>query len=366
MQVVVALPGARELRLVERPEQWVLGPHHARVRVLDVGVCGTDREIARFEYGTPPPGSEELVLGHEALGEVLEVGAEVRELAVGQLVVPSVRRPCSHPGCRPCRSQRPDMCASGEYLERGIQRADGYLAEQFVEDVQYLQPVPAELRQVGVLVEPLSLAERAMAQYWSLQSRLPWLRPGQANELNAVVIGAGPVGLLGALVLTSHGFRVTVVSRGEGPDARSNFAESLGPAFLSSDGCNVDAMVGHIGPIDLVYEASGASPFAFKFMERLAENGVFIFTGVPGRKAPVEFDAAKVMRNVALKNQLVFASVASSRADYAAAVTDLVLFRRRWRDALQSLISGRTPVEGFRELLQGESKDMKEVLSFDA
>ncbi len=388
MRAVAVVPATGELRLVDRPEAPTLGPSQVRVRVLDVGVCGTDREIACSGYGTPPPGRNELIIGHEALGQVVEVGARVTKLRPGDLVVPTVRRPCSHPACAACRAKRPDFCSSSDYAECGILRADGFLIEQFIEEEAYLHAIPTELRQVGVLIEPLSLAEKAIAQYWNIQSRLPWLdqslgqSPGQSpgqnpdqnpgpsagrngHALNAVVLGAGPVGLLGCMVLVSHGFRTTVVSRGDGPDPRSNFADSIGATFLSADRLSPDEIAEQVGAIDLVYEATGASMLAFKMLERFGNNGVFILTGVPGRKAPVEIDSARVMRNLVLKSQLVFASVAAARGDYLAAVRDLALFRERWPDALGSFISGRYPIESFRDLLHCESKDMKEVLSFE-
>ncbi len=365
MRALAVMPATGELRLVDRPEAPVAGPSQVRVRVLDVGVCGTDREIACAHYGTAPPGRSELIIGHEALGEVIEIGARVTRLRPGDLVVPSVRRPCTQPACSACRARRPDFCASGDYSECGIVRRDGFLIEQFVEEEEYLHAVPRELRQVGVLVEPLSLAEKAIAQYWNLQSRLSWLEREPAHALNAVVVGAGPVGLLGCMVLVSHGFRTTVVSRGDGPDPRSNFVESIGASFLSADGHSPDQIAERVGPIDLVYEATGASALAFKMLERLGTNGIFILTGVPGRKAPVELDSHRVMKNLVLKNQLVFASVAASQDDYLAAVRDLAGFQQRWPDALGSFISGRYPVENFRELLSCEARDMKEVLSFE-
>jgi threonine dehydrogenase-like Zn-dependent dehydrogenase len=365
MRAVAVVPATGVLSLVDRPEVPVLEPYQVRVRSLDVGVCGTDREIACARYGTPPAGQSELIIGHEALGEVLEVGTRVTRVSPGDLVVPAVRRPCSDPACAACVAKRPDFCASGDFAERGILRADGFLIEQFVDEEEYLHTVPAGLRQLGVLIEPLSLAEKAIAQYWNIQSRLSWLSRGQGHELNAVVLGAGPVGLLGCLVLVAHGFRTTVVSRGEAPDPRSNFAESIGATFLSADHHSPDEIAEQVGPIDLVYEATGASALAFKMLERLGTNGVFILTGVPGRKGPIEIDSSRVMRNLVLKNQLVFASVAASHDDYLAAVRDLARFHERWPDALDSLISGRYPIETFRDLLCGESRDMKEVLSFE-
>ncbi len=367
MKAVSANLSRRTLNLVERDAPpRLLSPTQVRLRVLDVGICGTDREIARFCYGTPPPGGDELVLGHEALAEVVQVGAEVTSLTPGDLVVPMVRRPCHHAGCLACRNDRPDFCISGEYTERGIQGADGFMVEELIDDRQFLQEVPRELRETAVLVEPLTLAEKAIAQYWRVQSRLPWRRggPPARSDQTAVVLGAGPVGLLGAMVLIAHGFRTFIVSRGESHDPRSNFAEMIGATFLSADAYTPDEISAAVGRFELVYEATGASTLSFKMLERLGANGIFIMTGVPGRKGAVEVDIQRVMRNLVVKNQLVFAALTASREDYVQAVADLKAFGARWPDALGSLISGRYPVESYSDLLLGGSRDMKEVLSF--
>jgi glucose 1-dehydrogenase len=367
MKAVSANLSRRTLDLVERdPPPHLLSPSQVRLRVLDVGICGTDREIARFCYGTPPFGHEQLIIGHEALAEVMQVGANVSSLAPGDLVVPVVRRPCQHPGCLACRHDRPDFCLSGDYIERGIKLADGFMVEELIDEAQFLQEVPSDLRATAVLVEPLTLAEKAIAQFWRVQSRLPWLRdcPPARSDQTAVVLGAGPVGLLGAMVLIAHGFRTFIVSRGDSPDPRSNFAEVIGATFLSADAYTPDEICAAVGPFELVYEASGASTLSFKMLERLGANGVFIMTGVPGRKGAVEVDIQRVMRNLVVKNQLVFAALTASREDYARAIKDLEAFGKRWPDALGSLISGRYPVESYRDLLLGDSRDMKEVLSF--
>ena len=135
MRAVAVFPDTRRIAVVDdQPAPAIAAPTEARVRLLDVGVCGTDREIARFEYGTPPPGASRLVLGHESLGEVVEVGSAVAGVQVGDLVVTMVRRPCPHDRCRPCRAGRQDFCVTGDFTERGIRGRDGFMTEQIVDD----------------------------------------------------------------------------------------------------------------------------------------------------------------------------------------------------------------------------------------
>ena len=174
MKAVAVFPKTRELRIIDQPEPKITDPGEIRFRMLEVGICGTDREIAAFEYGTPPPGSDGLVIGHESLAEVVETGSAVRGLEEGDLAVIMVRRPCPVSSCIACRSHRQDFCYTGQYTERGIKGASGFMTELVVDVEPYVIPVPAELREVAVLTEPLTIAEKAIEQVRQVQQRLPW------------------------------------------------------------------------------------------------------------------------------------------------------------------------------------------------
>ena len=175
MKAVAVFPNTREVKFIEHEAPHITEPDHVKVRVLEVGICGTDKEICSFEYGTPPEGSDYLVIGHEALGEVIEVGPAVNKVKVGDLVVPTVRRPCSHPECNPCRAGYPDFCTTGDYTERGIKGVHGFMTEEVVDHERYLHVVPPELRDVAVLTEPLTIAEKAGNQVRHILDRLPGL-----------------------------------------------------------------------------------------------------------------------------------------------------------------------------------------------
>ena len=219
MKAVAVFPAAREVRLVEHPPPKLAEPDEVMLRVIDVGICGTDREICSFEYGTPPPGEHYLVIGHEAMAEVVEVGTAVEGLHEGDLVVPTVRRPCPHPGCLACRSGHQDYCYTGDFTERGIKEAHGYLTEYVVDRAANMVLVPGGLRYIVVLTEPLTIAEKALAQvFWLMRQRPPWLAAEapideRGQGLSVVVLGAGPVGLLGAMALLAAGFSTFVYSR---------------------------------------------------------------------------------------------------------------------------------------------------------
>lgn len=369
MKAVAVFPGQREVRVIEQAEPRLASPTQARMRVLDVGVCGTDREICAFEYGTPPAGAPHLVIGHESLARVEEIGPGVTRVRPGDLVVTMVRRPCPHDHCGACPQGRQDFCFTGDFEERGIKGRHGFMTEQIVEDEQYLVPVPGELREVGVLVEPLTIAEKALIQLWDVQERLPWgcpHRPGKNHGhcRRALVLGAGPVGLLGAMALRARDFETIVYAREKTPNPKAQVAARIGASYVSSEDVPPDQLEERFGAIDVVYEAAGASKVAFEVMGEMGANSVFIFTGVPGRKAPVPVDTDLLMRNLVLKNQIVYGTVNAGRDAFEAAVADVGEFLKRWPEATRSLISGRHPVEKARELLLGRTGGIKHVLQF--
>src|SRR5215471_17778830 len=195
MQALAVFPSKKSVQLIEIPEPHLQGATDVLLRVREVGLCGTDREIISFEHGSPPKGSDRLILGHESLAEVVEVGRNVRSLRPGDLVVAMVRRPCSHPECRPCRAGRSDFCITGDFTERGIKQADGFLTEYTLDDEQYLVKVPKPLADVAVLIEPITVVAKAANQARAILDRLPY----DTEHQRGLVLGAGPVGLLGAM-----------------------------------------------------------------------------------------------------------------------------------------------------------------------
>ncbi|HEX8456734.1 MAG TPA: glucose 1-dehydrogenase [Pyrinomonadaceae bacterium] len=384
MKAVAVFPEAKEIKMVEQEEPALSSPTEVKLRVLEVGICGTDKEICAFEYGTPPEGSPYLLLGHESLSEVLETGDAVERVKAGDLVVTSVRRPCPHETCVACRMGRQDFCQTGDFTERGIKGRHGFMTEFVVDDERYMNVVPAHLREVGVLVEPLTIAEKALAEVWHVQKRLPWwFAPPESDAdarrtadappadatggrewlyQRALVLGAGPVGLLGAMALIVAGFDTYVYSREEATSEKAQLVESFGAKYVSAATHGVEQLAASIGGIDLVYEAVGASALAFEVLKHLDTNGVFVFTGVPGRKAPVPVDTDTLMRNLVLRNQIVFGTVNAGRDAFEAAIRDLGIFHERWPQVTNALITSRVPIEEHRDLLLGKVGGIKNII----
>ena len=355
MRSIAVFPRPRTVQMVDEPEPAIQSPQQVKMRMLEVGVCGTDKEICRFEYGTPPAGSDHLVLGHESLGEVVEVGDGVSGLGAGDLVVVMVRRPCPHAACRACRAGRQDFCYTGDFTERGIKEASGFMAEFIVEEDTYVVPVPRELRSIAVLTEPLTIAEKAFTQLMDIQERLPWISPAIGSEppltgRKALILGAGPVGLLGALKFLAAGCDTVVFSREPASSDKARFVASLGARYVSSSDSSATDLGDVLGGVDVVYEATGASALAFQVLNALSANGVFIFTGVPGRKYPAQVDTGAVMRNMVLQNQVVMGTVNAGRDSFEAAVRDLDVFRSKYGSALEQLITGRVTMDRFPSL----------------
>jgi len=372
MKAIAVFPQARTVKLIDHPEPQITHPTQVKLRMLEVGICGTDREICRFAYGTPPAGAEYLVLGHEALGEVVEVGSAIRTLQVGDLVVPTVRRPCPDADCPACRAGWQDFCVTDHFTERGIKEQHGFLAEVVVEEEQYLHAVPTELRAVAVLVEPLTIAEKAWFQVQQVQRRLPWIDPASpiptepnGNTEKGLVLGAGPVGLLGAMSLVAMGIETYIYNRTPAPNPKAQLVEAIGASYVSAESRSAE-FAELVGQIDFIYEAAGDSQLAFQAMQLLGANSVFVFTGVPDLKAPIPIEADRFMRDLVLKNQVILGTVNAGKEAFHAAIHDLGRFMQHWPDPVRALITGRYQLEAYQDVLQGTAGGIKSVLALQS
>lgn len=357
LKAVAVFPGRQSVDLIDIAEPQIQTGLEVKLRILEVGICGTDREICRFVYGTPPSGMDYFILGHECLGQVVETGSAVKDLSAGDLVVCRVRLPCHHPGCAACQSGNQDFCSTGDHREHGIKGLHGFMTEYVIEQRRYLHPLPRSLRAVGVLVEPLTIAEKAMLVIRSIQSRLPW----KQSNLTALVLGAGPVGLLGAMKLVSEGYKTYVYSLGSASGPSARIAEAIGAKFISADETPVEVAAAAIGSIDLVYEALGAAQVSLDILSRLAPNGVYAFTGVP-RDQELTVEPHRIITNLVARNQAVVGVVNAGAEAFALAVHDLSKFYAAWPDSVRGLITHRFPIEEFAKALQPHPNSIKKVL----
>ncbi|WP_437895567.1 glucose 1-dehydrogenase [Sorangium sp. So ce124] len=360
MRSLAALMSERVVRLIEEdePDGLRLAPGHVLLRTLEVGVCGTDREIAAFAYGSAPAGTDRLVLGHEALAEVVRTGAGVARVRPGDLVVPTVRRPCNRIECPACRVGHQDFCTTGQFVERGISGAGGFMTELFVEEERYLVPVPPAVGELGVLVEPLSVAAKAFAQLDAILARLPW----DKDRAQALVLGAGPIGVLTAMGLVVKGYRTVVFSREPDDDDRAQIVRSIGADYVSSESTDIHGLASRMGRFDVIVEAVGVPEFAFRTLPALAVNGTFILTGVPAPRPEFGFDGAGLMHNFVMQNQVMFGTVNADHASYEAAVRMLEQCLIRFPDAVRRVIARRVALDEAPALLRAAGGGVKTVI----
>ena len=313
------------------------------VEVLRVGVDGTDKEINAAEYGDAPEGADYLITGHESLGRVLEVGEDVpSHIAPGTIVVATVRRPGTSLfdviGLQ-------DMTTDDVYFERGINKRHGYLCELYVEDWRYITPLPPCLSETGVLLEPLTVAEKAINQAFEIQRRLKVWEPRRA-----AVLGSGTVGLLATLALRLRGIEVTCISLPKPPYRNSELIEEIGGTYISTQDMSVaEATVQH-GPFDIVIEATGFSPLVWQGAQALAKNGVLVLVSVTGGERTVAVPSDRINQAFVLGNKVMVGSVNASPEDFAHGRDDLVKAYAFYPGWLEQLLT--TPVEGLENYEQ--------------
>jgi threonine dehydrogenase-like Zn-dependent dehydrogenase len=319
MKAIAVSPGRAgsiHLRDVPRPSvAEVTGGRGVLVKVLSVGVDGTDKEINAADYGQAPPGDDFLIIGHECLGRVVEVGAQVTELAPGDYVVPTVRRPG---GSLYDRIGSYDMTTDDTYFERGINLRHGYLAEYFVEEPEFLVKLPVRLRPVGVLMEPTSVIEKGILQAYEIQRRLRVWRPRRA-----AVLGAGTIGLLASMALRMRGLEVTTFGRRAAPYRNADLLAEIGARYLSTGEISVGAAAAQHGPFDLIFEATGSAAMVFQAMEHLGKNGVLVLSSVTGGGREVSVAADMINLGFVLGNKVTVGTVNAGRDAFEAGVYDL-------------------------------------------
>ena len=330
MRALVTEPGrAHTTRVDDVPEIRALDGE-VLVRTLEVGVCGTDREISEGLFGIAPEDEHELVLGHEALCIVEDDG---HGFTRGDLVTATVRRSCGH--CLPCEEESPDSCLTGDYSERGITRLHGYARELVAEDPKQLIAIPRSLGRLGVLAEPTSICERALRHARAIGGRQPW------QLERALVIGAGAIGVLTTYLLRLSGVEVVTASL----EPRNELVGQSGAQYVSTR----DTELPELGTFDLVVEAAGNASLMAQTLGLLRRSGVACLLGIDPRKQRVELDGPTLGVDTILENRVLFGSVNAHRQDWLAAVEHLDATRRRWPDALEQLVGLRVPLDRFED-----------------
>jgi glucose 1-dehydrogenase len=344
MKAITVTPGtanSAELRDIPAPTlDQIPDGRGVLVKLLRVGLDGTDKEINAGEYGATPEGFDYLVLGHESLGVVQEVGPNVTELSPGDLVVARVRRAGTSIYDR---IDMPDFTTDDEYFEHGISRVHGFLTEYYVEEPRYLIKIPETLKDVAVLLEPTSIVEKGIAQAFEVQRRLKVWQPKRA-----LVLGAGTIGILATMVLRNRGLEVFVAGLDEPPYLNSELVEAIGARYVSTKQTAVPQIAERHGKFDLIFEATGFSPLVFEAMcILLGKNGVIVLSSVTGGSRTVDVPSDALNLDFVLGNKVMVGTVNANREHFEAGVRDLAIAEAEYGGWLERLLTH--PIHGLEE-----------------
>ena len=321
------------------------------IRTLEVGVCGTDREIAAGEFGAAPPGETELILGHELLGVVAEGGDGFAE---GDLVTATVRRSCGR--CGACADGAPDACDTGVYTERGIMALQGFASELVVEDAAHVVAIPEALGRLGVLAEPSSICARGIRHLTAIGERQPW------EPARALVIGAGAIGMLATYMLRLAGHEVWTVARSKPESDKGRLVAATGARYVSTAETPLRAVAEDVGGFDIAIEAAGNAEMMVEAMSALRRNGVACLLGLDAHEHRLEMDSTVLGRDFVIENRVVFGSVNAHQIDWTAAVSALETMQERWPEAMEQLVGLRVEPDRFSEAF--DFRGVKATLRF--
>lgn len=344
------MPGRAGSGAVRDVPDPALAEGEVLVEVVRVGLCGTDAEIERGEYGLAPDGSDVLVLGHESFGRVAR---DAGGLKAGTPVVASVRRGDS---CPNCHAGEPDMCLWGGFRERGIKSLHGFCAERYAERPENLFAVPEAIAEVAVLLEPLTVSEKGWRQVSFAQRRMSVWEPR-----TAIVAGGGPVGMLAATKLRLLGLDVTVVERQHKPEKEALLAR-IGAGYAATSITSLEQIAERSKRIDVVVEATGNSAVAFECLRLVGANGAVVLTSVTGARRSLEVPADLINQNLVLDNVLVLGTVNAKSDDFRQGIADLSDAERRWPGFLGALITRRVTLEDAARALPHDPMQIKTVV----
>ncbi|MBK0402644.1 glucose 1-dehydrogenase [Adhaeribacter sp. BT258] len=366
MKAINLVPGTKSVSLEEISEPQITAGDEVKIKVWEVGICGTDREETSGGRATAPAGQKKLVIGHEMFGQVEMVGKMVKKVKPGDFGVFMVRRGCGQ--CAACQNRRSDICYTGNYTERGIHGADGFQAEYVVDKEEYLVKVPEKIRHIGVLTEPMSVAAKAIDEALCLQkARLKEIMDQEKwlKGKKALVAGIGAIGLLAAFILRLKGAEVIGLDIVPEDSLRPQLLKQIGGTYINGKETKTLAIDKEIGQIDFIFEATGIAELQLQLLEALGINGIYVATGIPEGKRPVTNISADVMKQLVLKNQILLGSVNAGYAHYEMAVEMLEQSYRKWPDVVNKLLTARIPFTDFKTALhQHDENEIKVVIEW--
>jgi threonine dehydrogenase-like Zn-dependent dehydrogenase len=357
MKAIAIEPGTTRSKLIDQEEPQIHSPFDVKVKILQVGICGTDREEALGGRADAPPNVTHLIIGHEMFGQVVETGNQVRKVKTGDYAVFTVRRGCQE--CTPCKNNRSDMCYTGKYKERGIKELHGFESEFVVDHEEYIVKVPVSIKSIGVLTEPMSVAEKAIDEALIIQSgRLPEIKYDEwLQGRRALVAGVGAIGLLAAFALRLRGAEVVGLDIVDESSKRPQLLKKIGGSYINGRTIKTKNLDDQYGEFDFIFEATGVPSVSFDLIDTLGFNGIYVMTGIPGGERPVCFSGAEIMKQMVLKNQVILGSVNASTKHFAMAISDLEKAKNQYGSLIDEVITQKIPYTSFMDALFLQSDD---------
>lgn len=363
MKAISLVPGTTAVSLKDVPEPSIEQPDDIKIKIWQVGICGTDREEAEGGRADAPSGKEELIIGHEMFGQVVETGSEVTAAQKGDFGVFTVRRGCGK--CAACDNGRSDMCLTGDYTERGIKGADGFQSEFVVDREAYFVKVPEKVREIGVLTEPMSVAAKAIDEAVRIQE----VRLGAFEDTDkwfrgkkALIAGIGPIGLMAAFALRLRGAEVVGMDIVDEDTLRPRVLQQIGGKYVDGRVTETRALDDVLGQIDFVFEATGIAKLQIQLIDTLGMNAIYVATGIPAGSRPLTIKGGELMQQLVLKNQIVVGSVNAGIDHYKMAVDYLEAAHEQWPDAIRQVITEKIAFTDFEQALEPHSVDEIKVV----
>jgi threonine dehydrogenase-like Zn-dependent dehydrogenase len=349
LKAIIVTPGRRgsvTLSQVEEPNQ---ATNQTLLRPVKVGFDRTDLDINDGLYGEAPSGSSYLVAAHECLASV-ETPSPDSQLQRGDLVVPTVRRPDSCPNCLAGES---DMCVKGDYKEHGIKGLNGFASEVAVSDTDFLVSVPDELEDVAVLLEPMSVAEKGIFQIFRVQERMLW------KPERALVLGAGPLGILSTFLLRIKGLDVTAVATRSVESLKAKLVTSVGATYVDSNESGLESL----GKFDIILEDTGVTELATKSLSLLKNNGAVCMLGIYGSSVQ-SFDLGTLYTGLVLGNKVVLGSVNANKKYFEMGLKDFLRIKSEYGSVLERMITRKIVPEEYEAAYKPDKEEIKTLMQF--
>ncbi len=374
---LVMLRGKPGVHAFDLPKPEISQPDEVLIRVIEVGVDGTDFNMVRYNLQDIAEGRDQIVMGHEMVGVVEEVGSKVKSVTPGDTVVTTVRRGCGI--CQPCLHNQSDMCMTGLYTERGIHKRDGFFTEFVVDQEEYLVKVAPDVTGLAVFTEPLSIAEKGLEQIRVIQSRLPWgcehpehafLSENWGGCKTALVVGAGPLGLLATALLRLAGVKTFTADIVPEDSLKAHLVKHMGAEYIDTRKVTPKELVEKYcveGNLDIIFEASGAAVTAIELINCMRRSSIYVMTGIPREELIMQLDAAQLVRQLVRYNQVIVGSVNSNRSHFEMALKDIPAINSRFDGMLEEMITHRFKLKDYESIfVPADQQHIKTVIEVAA